>query len=154
LSKRALDGLNLDLLLEDDRDQATRLARYLHKVAGDLQPELRDQPDPRDRGLAETLAQMERQLLEFGEVGYVHIMRMKWGTAGKMPRFMIDGRDYPHGAAVRAVMKEARRELSARRIPAEIETRPITRHEHGPMLPSWQEFRQGPAWQHNQPPPW
>jgi hypothetical protein len=62
---RALDGLNLDLLLEDDRDQALRIASYLSKVAAALQPELRDQPDQRDRGLAEVLAQLERQLLEF-----------------------------------------------------------------------------------------
>jgi hypothetical protein len=151
---RALAGLNFDLLLEADRDQATRLAGSLHTVAVELQPQLRSGLEERDRGLAEALAQLERQLLEFLEVGYVHIMRMRWGTAGKMPRFMVDGRDYTDGAAVRAVMKEARRELSARRIPAEIETRPITTAEHGPMLPSWQEFRQRPAWQQNQPPPW
>jgi hypothetical protein len=151
---RALKGLSLDLLLEDDRDQAVRLAHYLHKVAGELQPELRAQTDQRDQGLAEVLTQLERQLLEFGEVGYVHVMRMQWGTAGKLPRFVIDGRDYPHGAAVRAVIEEAARELAARHIPAELEARPISRLEHRPMLPTWQEFRQRPAWQQNQPPPW
>ena len=62
---RALDGLHLDLLLDADRNQAVRIASYLYKVASALQPELRDQPDQRDRGLAEVLAQLERQLLEF-----------------------------------------------------------------------------------------
>jgi hypothetical protein len=149
---RALKALNLELLLEDDRDQALRLAAHLHQVAGELQPELHGQLDPRDQGLAEVLAHLEQQLLEFGELGYVHIMRMQWGTAGTVPRFKVDGRDYPHGAAVRAVIQEAVEELSARRIPAELETRPITSDQHGPMLPSWTEFRQRSAWQQNQPP--
>jgi hypothetical protein len=150
---RALKGLSLDLLLEGDRDQAVRLTRHLHKVAGELQPELRARSDPRDRGLAEVLAQLERQLLEFGEVGYVHVMRMRWGTAGKVPQFKVDGRDYPDGAAVRAVIQEAVAELSARHIPAELEAQPITCDQHGPRLPSWQEFRQRPAWQQHRPPP-
>jgi hypothetical protein len=151
---RALNGLNLELLLEDDRDQALRLAAHLHTVAGELQPELRGQTDQRDRGLAEVLAQLEKQLLEFGELGYVHIMRMQWGTAGKVPRFKVDGRDYPHGAAVRAVIQEAVEELSARHIPAELEVQPITRDQDGPRLPSWQDFRQRRAWQQDQSPPW
>jgi hypothetical protein len=151
---RALKGLNLELLLEDNRDQALRLAAYLHEVAGELQPGLRGQPEPRDGELAEVLAQLEWQLLEFGELGYVHIMRMQWGTAGQVPRFKIDGRDYPPGAAVRAVIQEAVAELSARHIPAELEAQPITRDQHGPRLPNWQDFRQRRAWQQHQPPPW
>jgi hypothetical protein len=150
---RALAGLNLDLLLEDDRDQALRLAAHLHQVAIELQPELRGQPEQRDGELAEDLAELERQLLEFQELGYVHIMRMQWGAAGKLPQFKIDGRAYPHGAAVRAVIEEAVHELSARHIPAELESQPISSHQHGPSLPSWQEFRQRPAWQQNGPPP-
>jgi hypothetical protein len=151
---RALDGLNLDLLLEEDHDQAVRLASHLHKVAGDLQPELRDQPDQRDRGLAEVLAQLERQLLEFGEVGYLHVMLMRWGTAGKLACFKIDGRRYSDGAAVRAIIEEAARALESRHILFELETRPITSDQHGPLLPTWEEFRDRPAWQQNQPPPW
>jgi hypothetical protein len=143
---RALDGLNLDLLLEGDRDQAARLARYLHKVAGELQPELRDQPDQRDRGLAEVLAQLERQLLEFQEIGYVHVMRMKWGTDGKMPRFKIDGRDYhPHGVAVRAVIEEAATSCPPGG------SRPSSRPSRSPAISTGRRFRAGRSSASGQP---
>jgi hypothetical protein len=75
----------------------------------------------------------------------VHIFRLKWGTEGKVPRFVIDGRRYDTPEAVRADLREAARALSRLRIPAELETRPIAPHDRGPMLPSWREFREGLA---------
>jgi hypothetical protein len=82
---------------------------------------------------------------DFDERQYVHIFRLKWGTAGKMPRFIVDGRKYDTSAAVSADLEEASRALSRLHIPAELETRPIGPNDRGPMLPSWREFRQGLA---------
>lgn len=82
---------------------------------------------------------------DFDEREYVHIFRLKWGTEGKMPRFIVDGRRYDTSEAVSADLKEASRALSRLRIPAELETRPIGPNDHGPMLPSWREFREGLA---------
>jgi hypothetical protein len=82
---------------------------------------------------------------DFDAREYMHTFRLKWGTAGKMPRFMIDGRKYDTSAAVRADLKEARRALSHLHIPAEIDMSPIGPNDHGPVLPSWREFRQGLA---------
>ena len=82
---------------------------------------------------------------DFDEHEYVHIFRLKWGTEGKMPRFIIDGRTYDTSAAVRADLKEARRALSRLHIPAEIDMSPIGPTDHGPVLPSWREFREGLA---------
>jgi hypothetical protein len=82
---------------------------------------------------------------DFDEREYVHIFRLKWGTEGKLPRFIVDGRKYDTSEAVSADLKEASRALSRLRIPAELETRPIGPNDHGPMLPSWREFREGLA---------
>jgi hypothetical protein len=73
----------------------------------------------------------------------MHIFRLQWGTAGKMPRFMIDGRTYDTAEAVAADIEEAAQAISALHIPAELETRPIGPADHGPLLPSWREFRVG-----------
>jgi hypothetical protein len=40
-----------------------------------------------------------------------------------------------------ADIEEAAQELSRRHLPAEIETSPIGPTQHGPLLPSWEEFR-------------
>jgi hypothetical protein len=71
----------------------------------------------------------------------VHVFIVKWRTEGKVARFVIDGRRYHHPDAVLADIEEAAQELSRRHLPAEIETSPIGPTQHGPMLPSWQEFR-------------
>jgi hypothetical protein len=82
---------------------------------------------------------------EFDAREYLHTFRLKWGTAGKMPRFIIDGRKYDTSEAVRADIEEAARALSRLHIPAEIDMRPIGPNDHGPILPSWREFRVGLA---------
>jgi hypothetical protein len=82
---------------------------------------------------------------DFDERRYVHIFRLKWGTAGKMPRFIIDGRKYDTSEAVSADIEEASQALARLDIPAELETRRIGPNDHGPMLPSWREFREGLA---------
>jgi hypothetical protein len=82
---------------------------------------------------------------DFDEREYVHIFRLKWGTEGKLPRFVVDGRRYDTSAAVAADLQEASQALSRLRIPAELETRPIGPDDHGPTLPSWREFREGLA---------
>jgi hypothetical protein len=56
------------------------------------------------------------------ELELVHIFRLKWGTEGKVPRFVIDGRRYDHPEAVRADLREAARALSRLHIAAEFET--------------------------------
>jgi hypothetical protein len=63
----ALDGLHFDLL--DGRDQAIRLAERLARVADELRPELLRTPsdDPRDRGFAEVLAELEMRLHDLCE---------------------------------------------------------------------------------------
>jgi hypothetical protein len=73
---------------------------------------------------------------------YVHVFIVRWRTKGKVARFVIDGRRYRHPDAVLADMKEAAHELSRRHLPAEIETSPIGPTQHGPLLPSWPEFRE------------
>jgi hypothetical protein len=73
------------------------------------------------------------------EPGYVFIV--KWRTEGKVARFVIDGRSYRHPDAVLGDIEEAAQELSRRHLSAEIETSPIDPTQHGPMLPSWEEFR-------------
>jgi hypothetical protein len=82
---------------------------------------------------------------DFDAREYLHTFRLKWGTEGKMPRFIIDGRKYDTSEAVKADLKEARRALSRLHIPAEIDMAPIGPNEHGPLLPSWREFRVGLA---------
>jgi hypothetical protein len=82
---------------------------------------------------------------DFDERRYMHTFLLKWGTAGKMPRFIIDGRKYDTSKAVKADIKEAGRVLDRLQIPAEIETSPIGPNDHGPVLPSWREFREGLA---------
>jgi hypothetical protein len=72
----------------------------------------------------------------------MHVFIVRWRTKGKVARFVIDGRKYRHPDAVLADMKEAAQELSRRHLPAEIETSPIGPTQHGPPLPSWQEFRE------------
>ena len=81
----------------------------------------------------------------YDERRYVHIFRLKWGTEGKLPRFVIDGRKYDTAEAVRADIEEAAGAISRLHIPAELETRPIGPNDHGPLLPSWREFREGLA---------
>jgi hypothetical protein len=82
---------------------------------------------------------------DFDERRYMHTFLLKWGTAGKLPRFIIDGRKYDTSEAVKADIKEAGRVLDRLQIPAEIETSPIGPNDHGPVLPSWREFREGLA---------
>jgi hypothetical protein len=82
---------------------------------------------------------------DFDERRYLHTFLLKWGTAGKLPRFIIDGRKYDTSEAVKADIKEAGRTLDRLQIPAEIETSPIGPNDHGPILPSWREFRVGLA---------
>lgn len=82
---------------------------------------------------------------DFDERRHMHTFLLKWGTAGKMPRFIIDGRKYDTSEAVKADIKEAGRVLDRLQIPAEIETSPIGPNDHGPVLPSWREFREGLA---------
>lgn len=72
---------------------------------------------------------------------HVHVFIVKWRTEGKVARFVIDGRRYRHPDAVLADIEEAAQELSRRHLPAEIETSPIGPTQHGPLLPSWEEFR-------------
>jgi hypothetical protein len=79
---------------------------------------------------------------ELDERRLLRVFMLKWGTEGMMPRFMIDGRKYDDSTAVRADIAEASEELSRRGIPAQFETRPIGPRDQGPLLPSWQEFRQ------------
>jgi hypothetical protein len=76
---------------------------------------------------------------------YLHTFLLRWGTAGKMPRFIIDGRKYDTSDAVKADIREAGRTLDRLDIPHELETRPIGPNDHGPILPSWREFREGLA---------
>jgi hypothetical protein len=82
---------------------------------------------------------------DFDAREWMHTFRLKWGTAGKMPRFIIDGRKYDTSAAVRADIEEAAKALSRLHIPAEIDMTPIGPNDHGPVLPSWREFREGLA---------
>jgi hypothetical protein len=82
---------------------------------------------------------------DFDAREWMHTFRLKWGTPGKMPRFIIDGRRYDTSEAVRADITEARRWLSSQHIPAEIDMTPIGPNDHGPVLPSWREFREGLA---------
>jgi hypothetical protein len=82
---------------------------------------------------------------DFDAREYMHTFRLKWGTPGKMPRFIIDGRKYDTSDAVRADLREARRALSRLHIPAEIDMTPVGPNDHGPVLPSWREFREGLA---------
>jgi hypothetical protein len=82
---------------------------------------------------------------ELDERQYMHTFLLKWGTAGKMPRFIIDGRKYDTPEAVRADIEEAATAMSRLHIPAEIEMSRVGPNDHGPILPSWREFRVGLA---------
>ena len=80
---------------------------------------------------------------DFDDREWMYTFRLKWGTPGKMPRFIIDGRKYDTSEAVRTDITEARRWMSRLHIPAEIDITPIGPNDHGPILPSWREFRVG-----------
>jgi hypothetical protein len=82
---------------------------------------------------------------DLDERRYLHTFLLRWGTAGKMPRFIIDGRKYDTSDAVKADIREAGRTLDRLDISHELETSPIGPNDHGPVLPSWREFREGLA---------
>jgi hypothetical protein len=82
---------------------------------------------------------------EFDERKYLHTFLLRWGTAGKLPRFIIDGRAYDTSEAVKVDIREAGRTLDRLDIPHELESSPIGPNDHGPILPSWCEFRVGLA---------
>jgi hypothetical protein len=82
---------------------------------------------------------------ELDERQYLHVFLLKWGTAGKLARFIIDGRKYDSSDAVRADIEEAAAAMARLHIPAEMEMRRIGPNDQGPTLPSWREFREGLA---------
>lgn len=75
------------------------------------------------------------------ERGWVHIVRIKQGNDWPAA-FVIDGREYVDSEAVRAAVEHAYDEFERRRIPAEVESRPVSPTEPPRKLPSWEQYRQ------------
>ncbi|MGH3426503.1 MAG: hypothetical protein ACREP9_23365 [Candidatus Dormibacteraceae bacterium] len=71
--------------------------------------------------------------------GRLHIVRIKQGDDWPAI-FVIDGREYASSEEVQAAVHHTHKELQRRRIPAEIESRPVTIAEPRRRLPSSGEY--------------
>lgn len=73
------------------------------------------------------------------ERGWIHVVRVERGDDWPAV-FVIDGREYSDSASVQAAVQHAYDELERRRIPAEIESRPVSLAEPRRRLPSPEEY--------------